>query len=238
MKYDTFELFVMVLLENNIELDRDTFIRFLNAKGFVKETGELLLFLLNNDIKNKNTYFNWMINLSDERSAMILLKKILYNDKLKNNNHYIDIIMSQDEQETREILYRALQLEIFVENKYLFDYLLSLKELYKIRLINYLELKKDISKREIELLVENSPTNFKNIMKELEFNLLLETKSSLEKVANLCIDNPDINNLKELKLCQEKFHKINSRLVLYNEFNDCSEVLVTNNKIMLKNKNT
>ena len=91
MKYEVLQSITNMLVENNIEIDKESFAILLNINNFNETARELLIYiLLEENIKDKKKFLNYMVKANENTRAMNILLKILKDESIRDNDKYND----------------------------------------------------------------------------------------------------------------------------------------------------
>lgn len=207
MKYVVFEEIINKIVENNIEIDKETFSILLNIKNFNLTAKELLeKIMLDDSIKDKKKFLNYMIKINENTGAMKILLKILNDENIRENDNYIRLIMYKFDDIAREYVLESIKTNKMLENQEILDFVITQPELIQRRIL--ICLKSGINNEQLERLMKTKIYKMDEVLKEIESEILEKTKNDLEDVINKVSNNPSIDKLKELQLKQEIYNNM------------------------------
>ena len=207
MKYVVFEEIINKIVENNIEIDKETFSILLKIKNFNMTAKDLFeKIMLDVNIKDKKKFLNYMVKANENTSAMKILLKILNDENIRENDEYIRLIMYKFDDIAREYVFDNIKENKILDNKEILNFFIIQPELIQKRIL--ICLKNGISNEQLERLMKTSSYKMNEVLMEIETELLEKTKSDFEEIINMVSENPTIDNLKELQLKQQSYNEI------------------------------
>lgn len=243
MKYVVFEEIINKIVENNIEIDKETFSILLNIKNFNLTAKELLeKIMLDDSIKDKKKFLNYMIKINENTGAMKILLKILNDENIRENDNYIRLIMYKFDDIAREYVLESIKTNKMLENQEILDFVITQPELIQRRIL--ICLKSGINNEQLERLMKTKNYKMDEVLKEIENEILEKTKNDLEDIINKVSNNPSIDKLKELQLKQEIYNNMlsifkvrtNGKVETEIEIDENKRLILVNNLPNNKNK--
>ena len=120
--------------------------------------------------------------------------------------HSLKLILYKFDDIARDYVFENINNNKILDNEEIVEFISKQHELVQKEIL--ICLKNGMSNEQLMRLMKTSSIKIKDVIREIEVELLNEATSNLEEIINKIGNNPTIDNLKELQLKQKSYNEI------------------------------